>query len=220
MHDHPVAKLLAGGSPLEGAAPDAPVYVVDDDDIMRASLAFHLLTLGRHCRPFAGATPFLETVATLDPGLILLDIRMAGLDGVQTMAELDRRGVDWPVVIMTGHADVATAVTVMKRGAIELLEKPFTEQALIEALARAAAKLARDGAAATVRRVARERFARLTDRERDVLALLVEGRPNKIVAHLLGMSVRTVEMHRANLLAKLGVRSIVEAAALAPDHIA
>jgi two-component system response regulator FixJ len=188
------------------------VYVVDDDREVRLSLSFQLSTLGYTCTPFGGAADFLDALEHLRPGCILLDIRMAGMDGIDALAALQTRDIDWPVVMMTGHGDVPVAVAAMKGGAIELLEKPFEEVVLIAALDRAFEvlheRLGRTAHLATIH----QKLRALSPRERDVLAHITAGEPNKRIADALGLSVRTVEMHRASLLSKLGVKSTAEAA--------
>jgi two-component system response regulator FixJ len=191
------------------------IYVIDDDREVRVSLRFQLSTLGYAAEPFAEAADFLDRLATLRPGVILLDVRMPRIDGMDVLAELGRREVDWPVIVMTGHADVPIAVTAMKRGAVEFLEKPFEEDVLIEALTRSFALLDERTLAIAERGAIAAKLGRLSPREREVLRLVAAGEPNKLIAHALDLSVRTVEMHRANLMTKLGVRSAAEAVAYA-----
>lgn len=204
---------------LSDSAPRRSVYVVDDDRDVRLSLAFQLRTMGYEPRPFVAATDFLAEIQALSPGCVLLDVRMAGMDGVQAIAELRRLGNDWPVIVMTGHAAIAIAVEVMKSGAVDFLEKPFDEQQLQGALENGFAKLDRDRDQQLADASATERLARLSPREVEVLRMLLAGEQNKMVAHSLQLSIRTVEMHRANLLAKLEVRSVAEAAALAGNRL-
>lgn len=191
------------------------VYVIDDDSDVRKSLHFLFSAHDIRVWPFAAADDFLEMLPTLLPAPILLDIRMPGIDGLQMLAMLKEREVPWPVVILTAHADVALAVRAMKLGAVDFLEKPFAPAALDAALAEAFARLGQTRHQLTEREDARRRIAQLTPRERDIVAILIEGALNKEVAHRLGLSVRTVEMHRANALAKLKVKSIAEVVRLA-----
>jgi two-component system response regulator FixJ len=192
------------------------VYVVDDDREVRSSLQFQLGTLDYKAVSYANADDFLSALEHLPPGCVLLDIRMAGTDGIEALRALATQGIDWPVIMMTGHAEVPLAVAAMKGGAIDLLEKPFEEELLIAALARGYAKLSEQGQQRTIAKALKTKLAMLSPREREVLRHLVTGVANKRVATILGLSVRTVEMHRANLLRKLDVKSLAEAAVYAP----
>lgn len=189
------------------------IYIIDDDREVRISLTFQLSTLGFEGQPFAEASDFLDRVSELAPGPIVLDVRMPKIDGMDVLAELSRRSIDWPVIIMTGHADVPLAVTAMKLGAIEFLEKPFEEELLLEALSRCFDLLDERAARHDEWSAIRSKVDRLSPRESEVLKLVAAGKPNKLIAHALKLSVRTVEMHRANLMTKLGIRSAAEAVA-------
>ena len=191
------------------------VYVVDQDLETRRSLSLHLASLGAEAWPFAGAAELLEIAGHLMPACILLDMDLADGAGLELMAELALRGIEWPVVAMSAEQDVATAVEAMKRGAIDFLQKPVPTAALAAAFLPAWAALDQRIEAQETRRSAQERVARLTPREIDISLALLAGSPNKAVAHDLGISVRTVEMHRAHIMAKLGVRSLAEAAVIA-----
>ena len=146
---------------------------------------------------------------------MLLDIRMPDMDGFQVMAELASRGIDWPVVVMTGHGEVPVAVRAMKAGAVDFLEKPFEEDVLLGSLERAFGLLKERGQKAERRRSAESRIGVLTSREREVLRGLMAGLPNKALARRLDISLRTVEMHRANMMERLHVGSLAEALTLA-----
>ena len=191
------------------------VYVVDQDLETRRSLSLHLASLGAEAWPFAGAAEFLEIAGHLMPACILLDMDLPDGGGLELMAELARRRIEWPVVAMSAEQDVATAVEAMKRGAVDFLQKPVPGAALAAAFLPAWIALDRMVEAQETRRSAQERVARLTPREVDISLALLAGAPNKAVAHDLGISVRTVEMHRAHIMAKLGVRSLAEAAVIA-----
>lgn len=196
---------------MQEAGTGRAVYIIDDDREIRRSLSFQLKTLSISTRAFAAAEDFLASLSELSPGCILLDVRMPGIDGIDMLALLEERQLDWPVIIMTGHADVPIAVKAMKAGAIELLEKPFEESLLLSVLDRGFQKLADRATELEHRHLIKSRLDVLSPREREVLRHLATGEPNKIIAHALGLSVRTVEMHRANLFTKLGVRSVAEA---------
>lgn len=191
-----------------------PVYVIDDNSDLRRSLHFLLAVSKITAWPFAAAEDFLAQLGTLTPGPILLDLRMTGLDGIETLTAMRQRDVTWPVILMSAHGDIAVAVKAMKLGAIEFLEKPFTAELLDVALAQAFAVL--DGAqtAVMVKTQAKAALRKLSPREVEVVSHLVEGAPNKVVAHRLDLSTRTVEMHRRNAFAKLGLKSIAELVAL------
>jgi len=191
------------------------VHVVDDDRDVRRSISFMLPTADLQARPFSSGIDFLEQLDTLPPGCILLDIRMPDLDGFQVMEALAERGIAWPVIVMTGHGDVPVAVRAMKLGAVDFLEKPFEEPVLLAALERAFVLLEDRGVKADRRRSAEERIAMLTGREHQVLRGLMAGLPNKLLARRLGISLRTVEMHRANMMERLKAGSLAEALTLA-----
>lgn len=166
-------------------------------------------------RPFASGPDFLDSVDDLSPGCVLLDIRMPELDGFGVMDELARKGIDWPVIVMTGHGEVQTAVRAMKLGAVDFLEKPFGEEVLRGCLDRAFTLLKERGEKAERRRAAQDRVDQLTGREAEVLRGLLVGMSNKMLARQLDISLRTVEMHRANMMDRMGVGSLAEALTLA-----
>ena len=172
-------------------------------------------TASLQSRPFASGSDFLEGLGDLAPGCIVLDVRMPQIDGFQVMAELARRGIEWPVIVMTGHGEVSIAVRAMKLGAIDFIEKPFEEEVLMASLERAFQLLGERGEKAERKRAAQGRVAVLTTREREVLQGLMAGLPNKMLARQLGISLRTVEMHRANRMERLQVSSLAEALTLA-----
>jgi two-component system, LuxR family, response regulator FixJ len=192
-----------------------PTYVVDDDAQIRSSLTVLLEVSEIPSRGFASGDAFLQEVDTLDPGCILLDIRMPGSDGLAVLRELQARGTIWPVIVMTGHGEVATAVSAMKLGAIEFLEKPFGEEELLDALGRAAAILRSNQDEAAMRNEATARVRSLSARESQMLQALLNGLSNKQIADVLAISIRTVEMHRASLMRKLHARSLADAVLLA-----
>lgn len=187
------------------------VHVVDDEDSVRRSLSFIVKTSGYDVLVHASGTEFLKEVRHAPPGCVLLDYRMPDMDGLAVQAELVRIGIATPVILLTGHGDIATAVAAMKLGAVDFLEKPFERQLLLAALNRGFARLDRSEEAAVATQDAAVLIAGLTPRERDVLKGLVRGHPNKTIAYDLDISPRTVEVHRANLMQKLGVRSLSEA---------
>jgi two-component system response regulator FixJ len=195
-------------------ASNLSVYVIDDEADVRKSLHFLLSTSGIRTWPFAGGQDFVDQLSGLEPAPILLDVRMPGIDGFGVMAELAARDLDWPVIIMTAHGDVPVAVRAMKLGAIEFIEKPFSADDLEIAVRRGFALLEEDRERRDRQVEARHRLDALSPREREVIGQLVKGAPNKVAAHLMALSTRTIEMHRANALQKLGLRSLAEAASL------
>lgn len=182
---------------------------------MRRSLSFMLGTAELSSRPFGSGTDFLEALDDLKPGCILLDIRMPEVDGFHVMGELGKRQIEWPVIVMTGHGEVSVAVRAMKLGAIDFIEKPFDEGVLLSSLDRAFVLLKDRGETAERKQNAQERVSGLTGREKEVLRGLMGGMANKLLARRLDISLRTVEMHRANMMDRLGVKSLAEALTLA-----
>jgi two-component system response regulator FixJ len=191
------------------------VYVIDDDRDVRRSLSFMLGAADIRSHPFGSGADFLEALPDLEPGCILLDLRMPQMDGFQVMEALAECKIDWPVIVMTGHGEVAVAVRAMKMGAVDFIEKPFSEQALLGCFAQAFALLKDREAASRRRRDAHERAASLTGREKEVLQSLLAGQSNKEIAQFLGISLRTVEMHRGNMMDRMQASSLAEALTLA-----
>jgi two-component system response regulator FixJ len=187
---------------------ECQVYLVDDEAAVRRSVSFMLKTAGHAVESFESGEAFLKVAAGLAPGAVLLDVRLGGIDGLAVQQELRDRGILLPVIIITGHGDVGLAVRAMRAGAVDFIEKPFEKAAMVAAIARA--QLHNDGRE-RLQGMAREAEVRLnvlTPREKDVLAGLVDGHANKVIAYDLGISPRTVEIHRANLMTKLGVDSL------------
>jgi two-component system response regulator FixJ len=191
------------------------VHIVDDDPAIRRSVGFMLKTSGHKVETYQSGAELLKNCSELDEGCILLDIRMPGMDGLEVQQALQARGVSLPVIIMTGHGDVALAVKAMKAGAVDFIEKPFEKDRLLSSLHEGFGRLSRKEATDDRQRDAEMRLRALTPRERDVLDGLAQGLPNKTIAYDLGISPRTVEIHRANLMVKLGVRSLSEALRIA-----
>jgi two-component system response regulator FixJ len=191
------------------------VHLVDDDEAIRRSVGFALKTSGFHVRAYESGVEFLKSVPHLERGCILLDIRMPGMDGLEVQAALRDKGITLPVIIMTGHGDVSLAVQAMKSGAVDFIEKPFEKAVLLGAIEHGVERLKRSAAEVDRADEAAVRLQALTAREREVLDGLAKGLPNKTIAYDLGISPRTVEIHRANLMTKLGVRSLSEALRIA-----
>lgn len=191
------------------------VYIVDDEESIRRSASFMLKTSGFAVKVCESGAELLKDIRHAEPGCILLDVRMPGMDGLAVQQTLAQQGITMPVVIMTGHGDVSIAVRAMKAGAVDFIEKPFEKATLLAALSAAFDRLER-----SVQRDERAADAvvmlqALTSREREVLAGLANGLPNKTIGYDLGISPRTVEVHRANLMIKLEVRSLSDALRIA-----
>jgi len=191
------------------------VHLVDDDAAIRRSVGFILKTSGHRVETYDSGMELLKKSGDLEQGCILLDIRMPGMDGLEVQQALQDQGVSLPVIIMTGHGDVTLAVKAMKAGAVDFIEKPFDKEALLASLDQGFGRLSRKEATDDRKRDAEVRLQALTPRERDVLIGLAQGLPNKTIAYDLGISPRTVEIHRANLMSKLEVRSLSEALRIA-----
>jgi len=186
------------------------VFVVDDDESVRGSLRFLLRSTGLESHAFASGLEFLAAYDPAQPGCLLLDVRMPGMSGLELQQELNLRGAVIPVIFITGHGDIPMAVEAMRHGAHDFLQKPFRDQDLIERVQRAIAKDTKARAALEEHKAIRARLDALTPRERQVLVLMVRGEPNKIMAHELGVSQRTVEIHRARVMEKSGASSLAE----------
>jgi two-component system response regulator FixJ len=191
-------------------AHDAVVHLIDDDDGVRQAVAFLLTTSGFAVRVYDSAAAFLDALPTLQPGCIVTDVRMPEMDGLELQRQLKLRGVGLPVIVITGHGDVPLAVEAMKAGAIDFIEKPFNDEKLLSAIRIAIDRHARDANREDEIAAIRSRLDALSPREREVLDGLVAGLPNKTIAYDLKISARTVEVHRANLMARMGAGSLAE----------
>lgn len=191
------------------------VHLVDDDASVRRSVGFMLKTSGHQVHTYESGAKLLRNSTQLERGCILLDIRMPGMDGLEVQRALQEKGVGLPVIIMTGHGDVGLAVKAMKAGAVDFIEKPFEKIALFSSLDEGFRRLSQQEVTGERRKDAEVKLQALTARERDVLDGLAQGLPNKTIAYDLGISPRTVEIHRANLMSKLNVRSLSEALRIA-----
>jgi RNA polymerase sigma factor (sigma-70 family) len=190
--------------------PPATVFVIDDDEAVRDSLRLLLKSVGLPVRTCASAQEFLPDYDPRQPGCLVLDIRMPGMSGLELQQQLNVRGATIPVVFVTGHGDIPMAVEAMQHGAFDFLQKPFRDQDLIDRVQRA---LQRDAAIRTQLQAAdriRELIASLTPREREVLELVAAGKPNKVMAADLGVSQRTIEIHRARVMEKMQARSLAQ----------
>jgi two-component system response regulator FixJ len=189
-------------------ASSAVVHLIDDDEAVRRAVAFLLTSAGLAVRVHESKAAFLAALPTLQPGCIVTDLRMPGIDGLELQRRLKSLGAKLPMIIMTGHADVSLAVEAMKAGAIDFIEKPFDDEQMLSAI-RAALDL-HDQTEFRDTEIAKTdaRLRSLSARERDVLEGLLAGLPNKTIAYDLGLSARTVEVHRASLMVKMNASSL------------
>ena len=184
------------------------VHVIDDDADVRESLAFLLGTAGFTARVHDSANAFLAVLSEVNEGCIVTDVRMPGIDGIELQRRLGASGNKLPVIVMTGHGDIALAVEAMKAGAMDFIEKPFDDDVLIAAIRTALSRRAGDRERDAQGEAVRERLKLLSERERQVMDGLVAGKPNKIIAYDLGISARTVEIYRANVMTKMQADSL------------
>ena len=190
---------------------DTPVvFVVDDDPAMRDSLRWLIESTGLRVETYADAQTFLRAIRPDVPGCLVLDVRIPGMSGLDLQAELARRGIGLPTIIVTGHAEVAMAVRAVKAGAIDFIEKPFSDQLLLDRVRQGLEMDRRERAARERRAEIMRRMGALSQREREVLELVVAGRANKEIAAALGLSTKTVEVHRAHVMEKMQASSVAE----------
>ena len=186
------------------------VYVVDDDDAVRNSLRLLLKSVGIPAVAFGSARDFLAAYDPDVPGCLVLDVRMPGMSGLELQEELNRLGAIIPVIFITGHGDIPMAVEAMQHGAFDFLQKPFRDQDLIDRVQRALVADSTNRKALDEGHQIAERYESLTPREREVLALVTQGKANKVMAGDLGVSQRTVEIHRARVMEKMGANSLAQ----------
>lgn len=187
------------------------VHIIDDEEAIRSSLGFLLKAAGYNARGWSSGASFLRSCDNLEPGCALLDLHMPVMDGLAVQAELNARQINMPVILLTAHGDISTAVRAMKAGAVEFLEKPFDREKLLSAIDAAFNWLEDASERSLAQKNALNALAHLSEREREVLEGLACGYPNKTIAFDLGISARTVEVHRANLMVKLGVSNFADA---------
>ncbi|AXE64838.1 response regulator transcription factor [Hyphomonas sp. NPDC076900] len=184
------------------------IHLVDDDEAIRHSASFMLRHAGFRVKTYVDGVTFLDQVEEAEKGCILLDVQMPKMDGLQVQEVLNERGVAMPVIVLTGHGDVAVAVRAMKAGAVDFVEKPYAKQTLVEALTRAFERLEARRKEEVLADEARGLIEHLTAREKEVLLGLVDGQTNKEIAISLDISPRTVEIHRANVMEKMGASNL------------
>ena len=191
-------------------ASNAVVHLIDDDEGVRQAVAFLLSSAGLAVRVHESALAFLDVLPTLQPGCIVSDVRMPGMDGLELQRRLKALGAKLPMIIMTGHADVTLAVEAMKAGAVDFIEKPFDDELILSAIRAALDLYDQTGYRETEIAQTQVKLKSLSVREREVLDGLLAGHPNKTIAYDLGLSARTVEVHRASLMTKMGATSLSE----------
>jgi FixJ family two-component response regulator len=193
------------------------VFVVDDDEAVRSSLRLLLKSVGLVPNALGSAREFLDKYDPAQPGCLVLDVRMPEMSGLELQEQLNRQGAVIPVIFITGHGDVPMAVEAMQAGAFDFLQKPFRDQDLIDRIQRALEKDRSNRAVLAERTLIRERLESLTPREREVLTMVSSGKPNKIMAADLGVSQRTVEIHRARVMEKMGASSLAQLVRMVMD---
>jgi FixJ family two-component response regulator len=191
-------------------SPAATVFIVDDDEAVRGALRLLIRSVGLQARAFGSAQEFLDGYDPRQAGCLVLDVRMPGISGLELQQELNQRGATIPVVFITGHGDVPMAVEAMQQGAFDFLQKPFRDQDLLDRVQRALTRDAESRASLAARAQIRERLASLTPREVEVMRLVTRGKANKVIGAELGVSQRTVEIHRAHVMEKMQAASLAE----------
>jgi RNA polymerase sigma factor (sigma-70 family) len=186
------------------------VFVVDDDPSIRFAMQALMDSVNLEHEIYGSADEFLENVDEQRPGCLVLDIRMPGLGGLELQEELIKRGNTVPIIFITGHGDVPMAVDAMQKGAVDFIQKPFRDQDLLDRVREALSTDEERRAEQEKHAVVADRLARLTNREREVFDLVVTGKPNKVIAYELGVSQRTVEIHRARVMEKMQARSLAD----------
>lgn len=183
--------------------PDACVFVIDDDPTLRRSIEFLVESVGLQVESYGSAQEFLDKADPARHGCLVLDVRMPGMSGLDLLDLLKDRGFHQPVIVITGHADVPMAVRALQSGAVEFVEKPFNDQTLLDKIQQAIDEHAEERAATADRQIVRTRVGTLTPREREVMDLVVDGNANKQIASTLGLSEKTIEVHRSRVMRKM-----------------
>jgi RNA polymerase sigma factor (sigma-70 family) len=208
--------MLHASVAMEGTSP--VVFVIDDDLSVREALRSLVRSVDLRCETFDSPASFLGASLPEGPACLVLDVQLPGMSGLDLPSELRRSGVTMPIIFITGHATIPMSVQAMKTGAVEFLTKPFSEPELLHAIDQALTRDSAEWAQREERRMLRERFAKLTPREREVFSLVVAGRMNKEIAAQLGTAEQTVKQHRGRVMEKLGVRSVADLVRLA-EHV-
>jgi len=192
------------------AEPDQIIYIVDDDEALRDSLVWLLESNGYRVSAYESAEAFLNGYSAQWTGCLVLDVRMPGMSGLELFEELGRRRCTLPVIFITGHGDVPMAVSALKKGAVDFIEKPFSDRDMLGLIEQCLTTEREQRAKRRQEADTARRLAQLTQREREVLDLIVAGKLNKQIADVLGISIKTVEVHRARVMEKMGVHSLAE----------
>ncbi len=194
------------------------VFIVDDDEAVRDSIKELVRSVGLGAETYASAQSFLQVFDANRPGCLVLDVRMAHMSGPALQERLNTLGASIPIVFISGHGDITVAVKTIKAGAVDFVQKPYREQQLLDSINEALQRDAAARRAAGIHTGFAERQATLTEREREVMALMIKGLSSKVIAQTLGISYRTVELHRSHILEKLGVRTVAELIRLALER--
>ncbi|MCW8930111.1 MAG: response regulator transcription factor [Gammaproteobacteria bacterium] len=188
---------------------DAIVFIVDDDEAVRQSTAWLIESIGLKVTTFTCADEFLENYNN-EQGCIVMDVRMPGMSGLEAQEEMKNRGMSLPLIFITGHGDVPMAVRALKRGAFDFIEKPFNDQLLLDAVQRGLKNNSEAMESLIQNESIDKRIASLTPREHEVMMRVTEGKPNKVIAHELNVSIKTVEVHRARMMEKMEASSVAQ----------
>jgi FixJ family two-component response regulator len=189
---------------------DCKVFIVDDDEAVRQSTAWLIESIGLNVNTYTSADEFLQNCNDNDTGCIIMDVRMPGISGLDAQEEMNRRKINLPLIFITGHGDVPMAVKALKRGAFDFIEKPFNDQHLIDAVQRALKQNNESVELRNANESINQRIASLTPRESEVMERVTQGKPNKLIAHELKVSIKTVEVHRARVMEKMQAGSVAE----------
>lgn len=202
---------------VDSMSSEPTVFIVDDDEAVGQSLRWLLESVGLRVEVFQSASAFISGYDPSRVGCLVLDVRMPGMSGLELQERLKEKQIGIPVIFITGHGDVPMAVRAMKAGAVDFIEKPFKDQELLDQIHRAIAQDLENRRSAAQRAALLERFHALTPREQEVMRLVAEGNPNKVIAYRLGLSSKTVEAHRARVMEKMQAKSLSDLVRMALD---
>jgi two-component system response regulator TtrR len=205
---------------MKPAVPQPVVFVVDDDESIRTLWRWLMESNGLAVQVFASASEFIEAYRDDTPGCLVLDLRLPGMTGLELQEHLTQKGILIPIVFVSGHGDVTTAVSALKAGAMDFIQKPFSYRDVVSVVKKALQKDGDIRARRSLRTQVADRLALLTERERQVLRCVIDGKPNKIIAAELEISMKTVEFHRSKVMEKMGAASVAELVYIAMQHSA
>lgn len=186
------------------------IFIVDDDEVVRNTIGQLIESVNLKAKKFASAREFLDFYVPAQPGCLVLDVRMPGMSGIQLQAKLREKDIHIPIIFITGHGDVQMAVQAVKNGALDFIEKPFRNQVLLDQIQEALLRDSQLRRKQSIRKAGKDKLGLITKRERQVLDLVKSGKSNKVISNMLGVSQRTIEGHRANIMEKLEVKSVAE----------